>query len=361
MPYARTHSGPYAATSLVPLYRRGLEASRLRAGEHCCILTDTAYDPTAAAACLAAALDLDATAMVVTLPAERPLPGAYLASTFAASDLVMVLTPLRAHYDPHLRAALDAGARALMAVQPIHVLQRLLPDAATIARTKAGAARLARAEVLRITSPHGTDLRMRVASRPALAHYGAADEPCRFDFWGGGMVEIAPIEGSVEGTLVLATGDQIFHLGRFIEAPVRLALEGGVVRAIEGGLDARLLERFLRDERDANAFRVGHVAWGTDQRARWTAQLVQFPEAGAGNADAEAYLGSVQVELGSNDDQYFRGSIASRVHLGLCLLEASVALDDELVIDRGRFVGSLAACQPAEDARSAQGAERAST
>jgi 2,5-dihydroxypyridine 5,6-dioxygenase len=346
MPYARTRTSPYAATSLVPLYRLGLQASRLAAGEACCILTDTAHDPSAAAACLAAALDLGSTAAVVTVPAERPLPGAYLSPLFAASDLVMALTPLRAHYDPHLRAALDAGGRALMAVQPTHVLERLPPDADVIARTKAGAARLARAEWLRITSPHGSDLCMRVSGRPVLAHYGAADEPARFDFWGGGMVEIAPWEGSAEGTLVLGPGDQVFHLGRFAEAPVRLVLEAGEVRAIEGGLDARLLERYLRDERDPNAFQLGHVAWGTDHRARWTAQLVQFPEAGAGNADAEAYLGCVQVELGSNDDQYFRGRIASRVHLGLCLLEACVALDDELVIDRGRFVGSLADCQP---------------
>ena len=348
MPYARTRTGPYAASELVALYRRQLEACRLRAGETCLILTDTGYDPAASAACLAAAHDLGATAVVVTLSSDRPLPGAYLASTFASSDLVLALTPHRVHYDPHLRAALDAGSRALMAVQPTHVLQRLPADDAVIARTKLGAARLARAATLAITSGHGTDLRMRVAGRPALAHYGVADEPGHFDFWGGGMVEIAPHEGTVEGTLVLAPGDQIFHLGRFVEHEVRLRIEAGRVTTIAGGLDASLLRRHLDDYRDPNAFLVGHVAWGTDQRASWTAQLVQFPEAGAGNADAEGYLGNVQVELGCNDDQYFRGAITSAAHLGLCLLDATLALDGETVIERGRFVNALAACQPAE-------------
>ncbi len=346
MPYARTRTGPLAAVDMVPLYRSQLEACRLRPDETCLILTDTAYDPAAASACLRAALDLGATAVVTTLPTDQPFPGAYLAAAFRSSDLVVVLTPHRAHYDPHLRAALDAGGRALMAVQPPHVLRRLPADAAVIERTKAGAARLARAETLTITSPHGTDLRMRVAGRPALAHYGAADEPGHFDFWGGAMVEIAPLEGTVEGTLVLARGDQVFHLGRFVDDSVRLTVTGGHVAAIEGGLDATLLRRYLHDHRDPNAFRVGHVAWGTDHRARWTAQLVQFPDAGAGNADAEGYLGSVQVELGCNDDQYFRGTIRSAVHLGLCLLDASLALDDETVIEAGRFVGSLAGCQP---------------
>jgi 2,5-dihydroxypyridine 5,6-dioxygenase len=346
MPYARTRTGPLAALDMVPVYRAQLEGCRLRAEETCLIITDTAYDPAAATACLRAALDLGAIAMVLTLPSDRPFPGAHLAGAFAGSDLVVLLTPLRAHYDPHLRAALDAGRRALMAVQPPHVLQRLTVDEAVVERTKVGAARLARAERLAITSRHGTELRMRVAGRPALAHYGVADEPGHFDFWGGAMVEIAPHEGSVEGTLVLARGAQVFHLGRFVDDPVRLTIEGGLVTAIEGGLDADLLRRYLDDHHDPNAYRVGHVAWGTDHRARWTAQLVQFPDAGAGNADAEGYLGSIQVELGCNDDQYFRGSIASAVHLGLCLLDADLVLDDETVIEAGRFVGSLATCQP---------------
>jgi 2,5-dihydroxypyridine 5,6-dioxygenase len=153
------------------------------------------------------------------------------------------------------------------------------------------------------------------------------------------MVEIAPHEGSVDGTLVLTPGDHIFHLGRYVEHPVRLTIEQGRVVAMEGGLDARLLARYLDDLRDDDARAVGHIAWGTDHRARWTAQLVQFPEAGSGNADAEGYLGSVQVELGSNNDQYFRGTIDSAAHLGLAMLGASLALDGEPVIAEGVLLG----------------------
>ena len=160
------------------------------------------------------------------------------------------------------------------------------------------------------------------------------------------MVEIAPLEGTVEGALVLARGDQIFHLGRYVDDEVRIDFEKGRAITIEGGLDAFLLRSHLDAYRDPNAFAVGHIAWGTDHRAQWTAPLVQFPEAGAGNADTEGFLGSVQVELGSNDDQFFRGGIRSDAHVGLCLLGASVALDGQPVIERGRFTGSLERCQP---------------
>ena len=346
MPYARTTTGAHVAAELIGLYRHQLEACRLRPGESCLIITDTAYDPTPSATCLGAALALDANPAVLTLPFSRPFPGAALAATLAEADLIVGFTTHRMHYDPHVRAALDGGARALLAVQPQHVLQRLSADPDVVARTRLGAERLAAATTLSITSTRGTDLTMTVSGRPALAHCGVADEPGHFDFWGAAMVEIAPLERTVEGTLVLGTGDQIFHLGRYIDDEVWIRFEQGRAVSIEGGLDAVLLETHLKNYRDPNAFLAGHVAWGTDHRASWTAPLVQFPEAGAGNADTEGFLGSVQVELGSNDDQFFRGTIRSDAHVGLCLLEASVALDGERVIEAGSFTGSLERCQP---------------
>lgn len=346
MTYARTTTGPHVATELVGLYRHQLAACALRPNESCLIITDTAYEPTASAACLGAALALDATPFILTLPYARPFPGDALAAALAEADLIVGVTTHRLHYDPHVRAALDRGTRALLAVQPTHVLRRLGADPTVVARTKLGAARLARATTLTITSAAGTDLTMTVSGRPALAHCGVADEPGQFDFWGAAMVEIAPLEATVDGSLVLSRGDQIFHLGRYVDDPVRIQFEQGRAVSIEGGVDAMLLESHLTGYRDPNAFLAGHIAWGTDHRASWTAPLVQFPEAGAGNADTEGFLGSVQVELGSNDDQFFRGAIRSDAHVGLCMLRASVALDGEYVIEEGRFTNSLRDCQP---------------
>ena len=285
---------------------------------------------------------------MLTLPYAGPFPGAGLRATLAEADLIVGFTTHRMHYDPHLRAALDGGSRVLLAVQPQHVLRRLTADPAVVARTRLGARRLAEATTMSISSARGTDLTMTVSERPALAHCGVADERGDFDFWGAAMVEIAPQEGTVEGTLVLGRGDQIFHLGRYVDDDVVITFDRGRAVAIEGGLDAFLLRSHLEGYNDPNAFLAGHVAWGTDHRASWTAPLVQFPEAGAGNADTEGFLGSVQVELGSNDDQFFRGSIRSDAHIGLCLLEASVDLDGERVIDSGRFTGSLERCQPGD-------------
>lgn len=346
MPYARPNRGANAAVEFIDVCRSQLEACALQRGETCLIITDTEHDPTPTAACLGAALELEATPLILTLPAASPFPGVALAATLRDADLIIGFTNHRLHYDPHVRAALDGGTRALLAVQPLHVLRRLTADSEVVARTRLGAECLARSATLSITSARGTDLNMTVSGRPALAHCGIADEPGLFDFWGAAMVEIAPMEGTVEGSLVLGRGDQIFHLGRYVDDDVHIEFERGRAVSIEGGLDALLLESHLASYQDPSAFLAGHVAWGTDHRALWTAPLVQFPEAGAGNADTEGFLGSVQLELGSNDDQFFRGTIRSDAHIGLCMLDATVALDGEPVIEEGRFTGPLERCQP---------------
>lgn len=339
MPYGRAPRGPHVATELVRLFVHQLRMSRLRAGESCLIVTDTAFDPVYSAACLGAALELGAEAQILTLPFASETPPRAFGPALAHSDLIVGVTTHRLHYLDEVRTALDGGARALTAVQPLHVLRRLTADPGVIARTRSGAERLDRASEVRIRSPHGTDLVMDKSGRPGLAHYGAADAPGRFDFWGAAMAEAAQLEGTLSGTLVLATGDAIFHLGRFVEHPVTIRFEEGRVTTVEGGLDAFLLREHLASYDDPNAWRAGHIAWGTDPRALWTAPLTQFPEAGAGNADSEGYYGNVQVQIGSNDDRFFRGANSTSAHIGLCTLGASLDLDGEPAIRDGEIVG----------------------
>jgi 2,5-dihydroxypyridine 5,6-dioxygenase len=336
--YGRLLTQPAAATELAGLFMHQLRACRLAPGELCVIVTDTTYNPILPAAALGAALTLGAETYQMTLPATRPLPTKSLRAAWRDADLLMVLTPHRLHYRDEVREMLAAGKRFLMAVEPWHVLGRLLADDGVIRRTKAGGHLLDAAQHIRVTSDAGTDLVLDKRGRRGLALYGAADEPGHLDFWGAGMATTAQMEGSVEGTLVLDVGDVIFHLGRFVERPVTITFREGRAVTFEGGLDAVLLERFLRAYRDPNAFMAGHMAWGTDHRAQWAAQAVQFPEPGAGGLDSESCYGNVQIELGSNCDVAFGGRNETAAHLGLCLQQCSLFLDGRQIIDHGEFV-----------------------
>ena len=338
MAYGLSYSTPAAAADLVELFRHQLAASRLGPGQLCLCITDTAWNPVYAAACLGAAHALGADAYQVVLPWQRPLPPRTLGPAWREADLIVYMTTHRLHYRPEMREALDAGARVLCAMQPLHVMARLTADADVRRRTRAGAARLDAAREVRIRSDAGTDLWMDKTGRRGLAHYGAADEPGHLDFWGAGMAEAAQLEGTLEGRLVLSPGDCCFHLGRLVEQAATIVFERGRAVAFEGGLDARLVREALEAGGSDCCFVAGHIAWGTDRRAQWLQPLVLGGDAGGGGADTEALYGAVQVQIGSNDDVAFGGRNHAPVHLGLCLRGASLWLDEAPIIAGGEFV-----------------------
>lgn len=322
--------------ALVELFRHQLAASRLVPGERCLAITDSRWDPACAAACVDAARALGAETEQIVLPADRPVDGATLAPA-ADVDLVVYMTSFTLHYRPEIRAALDAGARVLAAMQPTAVLGRLPFDPEVRRRVAAGAALLDPARTIRITSAAGTDLVMDKTGRRALAHYGAADRPGQLDFWTAGMVQAAQLEGTLEGRLVLDTGDCCFRLGRFMEEPTAIVFERGRAVAFEGGPDAARIRAAIEAGGDDAAFMAGHMAWGMDTRAEWGPQVFVRPDDGGG-AHIEAFAGNVQIEIGSNDDVAFGGRNRTPVHLGLCIRHASLSLDGTPVIAGGRFV-----------------------
>jgi 2,5-dihydroxypyridine 5,6-dioxygenase len=153
------------------------------------------------------------------------------------------------------------------------------------------------------------------------------------------MVETAQMEGTTEGRLVLDVGDAIFSFGRYMEYPVEIDFREGKIVDIRGGLDSLLLKDYLESFNDDNAFKAGHMSWGTDKRAHWHSLIKAInPEPGTSGADIEAYYGNIQIELGSNNDINFKGKISTPAHLGLCCRNSSLWLDDNRVIDSGRFV-----------------------
>ena len=338
MAYGQSRETAAHATELVGTFEHQLRHCRLRDDERLLVVTDTAFHPHYAAACLGAGLRLGADAVELVLPHGRRGSEAYLAAAFEPADLIVYSTTHALHYADAMRRALADGKRALMAVTALHVLERRIADPDVIARTKRGAAMIDRARTIRITSEAGTDLTFDKGDRPGVASYGVADEPGHLDFWGAGFFQTAAIEGTAEGRLVLDVGDQIFHFGRFVERPVTIEFCNGRAVSIDGGADAFLIRSLLASYRDPNAYLLGHIACGTDPNARWTAEIEQFPVVGGGGADAEAFYGNVQAEIGSNNDAMFGGQNATGAHLGLCSLGCRLELDGRPILEGGEFI-----------------------
>ena len=90
----------------------------------------------------------------------------------------------------------------------------------------------------------------------------------------------------------------------------------------------------------------GSVSLGTSVQFKSVLSMAmftkdKFPEPGLSGGDAESFYGNVQVEIGSNDDINFCGKNRSKAHLGHCMLNTSLYLDDTLFIDKGVFVQEI--------------------
>ena len=110
--------------------------------------------------------------------------------------------------------------------------------------------RLEQAETMRMFNDDGMDLTVSLGEYPTMIQYGFAEEPGRFDHWGAGHVHTFPNEGSANGTVVVRPGDfVVLPYNRYVTDEIRLEIRDGFIRKIDGGLDARLMDQWLDDNR----------------------------------------------------------------------------------------------------------------
>jgi 2,5-dihydroxypyridine 5,6-dioxygenase len=317
----------YAATGeLVPLFTRMLELCQVKPDEQVLLYTDSSTYPHYPAAFMGAALALGADVFQIVHP--RGMPERAVAEAWLKADLVIELLPVLADYTSTTKDAQLAGTRILRVAQPEHVTRRLVPTLEMRKRVEAGADILEPGKTIRITSPNGTDLTLYKEGRDALRLYGIADKPGRWDIWPAGMVNCAPLEDRGEGRLVLSRGDHIKQLKRYINEPVYLEIQDGMITNIRGGLEADLLMEWFRKFKDPNAYRVSHIGWGCDVRADWLQQEQDIP----------VYYGVMEIAFGANRGVYVQGQTISKAHIDFCCRFNSFWVDNRQVLEAGDFL-----------------------
>jgi 2,5-dihydroxypyridine 5,6-dioxygenase len=337
----RVPTNERVGAELVPLFRRQLELCKVKPGETVLSFTNTLTNPAYASALFGACLDIGADVFEVTVPSNNDwLRSRTIIDTWKAVDVAVgLLASMETHWiysDAH-NEALDAGTRTLMIEEPEDVLRRLFPNEQVRARVEAGGRILEPGETLRIASDAGTDLRLSKKGRIAGIQYGYSDVPGRWDHWPSGMVSCAPLEESAEGTLVIDEGDVLLAMGRYVSTPISLTLREGRVTNIDGGADARLLRDYFEGARDDRAYRVSHIGWGAEDRARWNVVGLRYWE-GGGVMDAECYYGNMLIAFGSNFFRNLGGENHVDFHFDIPTRNHSFWVDDVQVLDRGHFL-----------------------
>lgn len=352
-PAARTFMRTIMAVSdyqLIEAWQKVLTLSNLEAGQTVTILTSTSTHPQTLSCATIAAHSKGAIVNRLDLPpvnAEKALSRdalAYLGTTpltgnkaaiaaLKASDLVLDLMTLL--FSPEQSEILESGTKILLAVEPPEILVRTVPIEADRQRVKAASALIAKSQQMHITSEAGTDLRCPLGEFPAISEYGYVDEPGRWDHWPSGFTLTWPNEGGATGRIVIDKGDILLPQKKYVADPIILTVEQGYATRIEGGIDAQLLDEYMKSFNDPEGYAISHIGWGLQPRAYWST-LGLYDRENTIGMDARAFEGNFLFSLGPNNEA--GGSRTTACHIDIPLRHCTVKLDGVDVVRNGKVL-----------------------
>ncbi len=304
----------------IAAFRRALENCRVAPGETVAILSETQSRPVNVALAELALLDLGARPFhlaIPTPPQTADSPVRSTGGTFAlagqrpvlaalkSSSLIVDLTVEGLLHAPERPELLAAGARIYMiSNEHPEALERLLPDPALKDKVRQGVALALAAKTMRVTSPAGTDVSVRMAGAKVGGGWGGADAPGTIDYWPGGLCAFYPAAGAVSGRVVMRPGDVNLTFKRYLESEIALTVANDEIVAIDGaGVDADLLRAqfasWAAAEGHRGAYHSAHLGWGMNPKARWDA-LAFYDKRDFNGTELRAFAGNFLFSTGAN-------------------------------------------------------------
>jgi 2,5-dihydroxypyridine 5,6-dioxygenase len=263
-----------------------------------------------------------------------PLTGNEAAiAALKASDLVLDLMTLL--FSPEQIDILKTGTKILLAVEPPEILVRTVPTEADRVRVTAAAGLIKAAKEMSITSPAGTNLRCPLGEFPAIREYGFVDEPGRWDHWPSGFVLTWPNELGTNGTIVIDKGDILLPQKKYSSEQIILTVENGYATKIEGGIEAQLLDEYMKSFNDPEGYAISHIGWGLQPRCHWSTLGLYSRENTIG-MDARAFEGNFLFSLGPNNEA--GGKRTTACHIDIPLRNCTVSLDGRAVVRDGKVL-----------------------
>lgn len=177
----------------------------------------------------------------------------------------------------------------------------------------------------RVTSPQGTDVTVDLEGRDGNAHPGIADEPGEFTALVHIESNIAPVEGGTDGTVVFDGAIPNLDIG-VLEEPVRMEIEDGAVTSVEGGKEAKTIERVWAEHDDPAVYNIAQLAVGMNP---------ECPEFNGWFSNDHGRYGNVHFGIGTSSN--LGGTTRAPVHFDAMMAEPTLELDGEVVVEDGEF------------------------
>ncbi|OGC78285.1 MAG: leucyl aminopeptidase [candidate division Zixibacteria bacterium RBG_16_50_21] len=258
------------------------------------------------------------------LPRERhgDEPPTALAQMMKQFPVLIIPTSKSMSHTQARREASQAGARiATLPAITVDTMKRTLN--ANYRKIAERSHKLASAingkNVVRVTSPAGTDITMSIEGRKCEPDTGLIFNPGNFSNLPAGESYLAPLEETAQGTIVV--DGSMAGIGK-LKKPIRMTVKAGFVTELSGGPDAKKLRQIL-DSAGPLAYNVAELGIGTNDKARLVGSVLED----------EKVLGTVHMALG--DNMSMGGKISVRSHLDGIILKPTVVVDGETIMKNG--------------------------
>jgi leucyl aminopeptidase (aminopeptidase T) len=257
-------------------------------------------------------------------------PPAPIAQLMAESNVVLCPTTKSLSHTQARRIASARGARiaSLPTITKEMVIRCLTADYESIAAlTRRVAERLSRGSKFRVESELGTSLELKRQDRTVGADTGLLTQAGDMGNLPAGEAFFAPMEGTATGKIVF--DGSVADVGKLAE-PIELQVEHGIARIVSTSAAAQELNRNL-SAHGPDAYNIAELGVGTNDRAIVSGYILED----------EKVLSTVHIALGNNAGM--GGKVNVPIHLDGLIRNATLYVDGELVLDKGRLVDWLAA------------------
>jgi leucyl aminopeptidase (aminopeptidase T) len=298
-------------------------------GETVVIITDTDRPRTITQALAYSAVSAGGEVVVITMDPREiggQEPPAPVAAAMAAARVVINQSTHSLTHTAATRAAMKQGARIANlrnVTEEMMVAGGIKADYQQVKRiTETVAQLLTEADVIRMTTPEGTDLVMRSRGRNAIAQTGFVTKPGELSGLPDGEATLAPLEGVTEGVVV---APYIVDSLGLITDSFRMEITKGRIANISGGSQAGELKRLLERHDEAGRNAASQFALGTNPACR------VLPN----TREVSKKLGTAHFAIG--DNLSLGGTSHSDFHIDFVLLNPTVYLDGTCILKDGQY------------------------
>ena len=170
---------------------------------------------------------------------------------------------------------------------------------------------------VRVTTKNGTDIRLSIDKRKAVASGGLLRMKDDFGNLPTGETFIAPLEGTADGRIVV-DGSVLDKKVKKFEVIVE---KGYAVR-----IGNNELNKVLKSLKDKDAFNIAELGIGTNEKAKITGNTLED----------EKVKGTCHFAFGNNAG--FGGKINVQVHIDAIIRNPTIHVDKKMIIENGKFL-----------------------